>query len=113
MDFAILIFLKPKPYTLLYIYIHTSHTGWEHRLWTDAEVDLLGEDFRNRQAYLDAPNYGQKADILRYELLQTFGGLYVDVDMECLQSFNHLHTLAFYTGFSNTGTVELNNGLIG
>lgn len=73
----------------------------------------MGKDFRNCQAYLGAPNYGQKTDILRYELLQKFGGLYVDMDMECIQSLDHLHNLAFYTGFSNTGTVELNNGLIG
>ncbi len=62
-----------------------------------------------------APNYGQKSDILRYELLHRYGGTYVDVDMECVRSLD-LHSEAgptFYAGFSNTGTVELNNGLIG
>ena len=90
--------------------------GWTHVLWTDAEVAPLLDSLRNKQAYLAAPNYGQKADILRYELLQRHGGIYMDVDMECVRSLDGLHGQggpAFYTGFSITGTVELNNGLIG
>ena len=74
------------------------------------------DGLRNRDAYLAAPNFGQKADILRYELLERYGGVYVDVDMECLQSLDPLldaRGLIFLAGFSNTGTVELNNGLIG
>ncbi len=91
-------------------------SGWAHRLWTDAEVAPLVDGLRNRAAYLAAPNYGQKADILRYELLERYGGVYVDVDMECLQPLDPLLEaggLTLVTGFSNTGTVELNNGLIG
>lgn len=55
------------------------------------------------------------------QILYHFGGVYVDADMECLASLDDLHEsistgtghLTFYTGFSNTGTIELNNGLIG
>jgi hypothetical protein len=90
--------------------------GWTHFLWTDAEVAPLLHRLRNKNAYMAASNYGQKADILRYELLQRHGGVYVDVDMECVRSLDGLHGRGgptFYAGFSNTGTVELNNGLIG
>lgn len=42
------------------------------------------------------------------------GGLYVDTDFLCLASFEDLHRrYDFYTGVSNTGTFELNNGLVG
>ena len=91
-------------------------TGWTHFLWTDDEVAPLLDSLRNENAYLAAPNYGQKADILRYALLQRHGGIYVDVDMECVRSLDGLHGRGgptFYAGFSNTGMVELNNGLIG
>jgi len=79
-------------------------------------VGPLFDSLRNKTAYMAAPNFGQKADILRYELLQRHGGIYVDVDMECVRSLDGLHGKGgptFYAGFSNTGTVELNNGLIG
>ncbi len=50
-------------------------------------------------------------------MLNRFGGLYVDVDMECLRPHDALHATSsgcsFYAGFSHTGTVELNNGVIG
>ncbi|CAM9629385.1 unnamed protein product [Ectocarpus sp. 8 AP-2014] len=87
-------------------------TPWEVRLWTDADIDAFG--LKNRGAYDAAQNFGQKSDILRYEILLRHGGLYVDVDFLCLGPFEDLHKrYEFYTGVSNTGTFELNNGLIG
>lgn len=57
------------------------------------------------------------SDIVRLELLEEFGGLYVDVDYYCVGRFDDLHDgdggLGFYCGASNTGCVEINNGLIG
>lgn len=48
------------------------------------------------------------------QILLRHGGLYVDVDFLCLASFEPLHRrYDFYTGLSNTGTFELNNGLVG
>ncbi|GAB5034059.1 surface protein sur1 [Nannochloropsis oceanica] len=94
---------------------HPTEDGWSHFLWTDDNIIPLLDSLRNKSAYIAAPDYGQKSDILRYELLHRYGGTYVDVDMECVRSLD-LHSEAgptFYAGFSNTGTVELNNGLIG
>lgn len=55
---------------------------WEHRFWTDDDVpELVNQDLFDR-----SPNFAQKADLLRYELLHRFGGLYVDADFECLHS---------------------------
>ncbi|CAM9368441.1 unnamed protein product [Scytosiphon promiscuus] len=85
---------------------------WEARLWTDEDVDGFG--LENRAAYDAAGNFGQKSDIFRYEILLRHGGLYVDVDFLCLGSFEDLHaSYEFYAGVSNTGTFELNNGLVG
>ncbi|CAN0375651.1 unnamed protein product, partial [Ectocarpus sp. 8 AP-2014] len=77
-----------------------------------ADIDAFG--LENRGAYDAAQNFGQKSDILRYEILLRHGGLYVDVDFLCLGSFEDLHKrYEFYAGVSNTGTFELNNGLVG
>ena len=52
---------------------------------------------------------------LTRQILHRFGGLYVDVDMECLGCHDAMHSGAcrLYVGFSHTATVELNNGLMG
>jgi mannosyltransferase OCH1-like enzyme len=50
------------------------------------------------------------------QILHRFGGLYVDVDMECFLPHDALHDdgdVRLYAGFSHTGTVEVNNGVIG
>jgi mannosyltransferase OCH1-like enzyme len=69
------------------------HPGWEYRLWTDDNLPAM----RNRHVYDRAAelvppvNIGQfRADVLRYELLWSFGGMYVDVDFECLTNLEHL-----------------------
>lgn len=36
------------------------------RLWTDADVEAFG--LENKEAYEAAGNFGQKSDILRYEV---------------------------------------------
>ncbi len=57
--------------------------GWTYKLWTDKEVANF--PLHNQKFYDEAENYGEKADILRYEILYREGGLYVDVDFQCLK----------------------------
>jgi mannosyltransferase OCH1-like enzyme len=88
------------------------HPDWEYKLWTDKEVKKL--KLYNQEAYENAPNYGEKSDILRYELLFRFGGLYVDIDFECLQPFDIFHhTYQVYVGIMRTDNMRVNNALIG
>lgn len=78
----------------------SSLQGWEYRLWTDKEIkDLF---LYNRTLYDQSTNFGEKSDILRLEILEQFGGVYADVDLECLQPdiFEELHhSFDFYIGF--------------
>ncbi len=84
-----------------------NHPEWEYKLWTDAEVAQL--TLKNQALYEKATNYGQKSDILRYELLLQFGGLYVDVDCECIMPFDELHhRYRFYGGLcSGVGVFDI------
>ncbi len=95
------IWLGPKPPPSYYWdYKETwkkLHPDWEYRFWTDKEVEAL--DFDLKDLYMRTPNWGEKSDILRAELLDRFGGLYVDTDFECVKSFEELHyKYDFYTG---------------
>lgn len=62
------------------------HPGWEIRLWTDDNIPLL----QNVREFDQAPSPAAKANILRYELLLRFGGVWLDVDMECLKPVDSL-----------------------
>jgi inositol phosphorylceramide mannosyltransferase catalytic subunit len=62
------------------------HPSWEIRLWTDADLPELGLT----EALERGRHHAERADVLRYELLKRFGGVYVDTDLECLRPLDSL-----------------------
>jgi glycoside transferase family 32 len=60
---------------------------WEYHLWTDEmNREFVRSHYPKFLQKFDAyPNKIQRADAIRYLLLQTYGGLYVDLDFECLE----------------------------
>lgn len=60
-----------------------SMPDFEYKLWTDKDVEKL--NLISKNIYEKSKNYGQKADILTAEILYQFGGIYIDIDLECLQ----------------------------
>jgi mannosyltransferase OCH1-like enzyme len=56
------------------------HPQWEHHLWTE---ETLPHDLRRPEGYERLRVPAERSDILRYEVLWTFGGIYVDTDFEC------------------------------
>ena len=98
------------------------HPNWQHTLHTSLDnFPHSSPSSSPVHAHLtrlmsQTTNYAEQSDILRLDLLLAYGGLYVDCDFDCFQSFDALHDsslIGLYCGMSNTGTVELNNGLIG
>jgi len=94
--------------------------GWEYKLWTDEDVKSLL--LYNQEFYDESTNYGEKSDILRLELLLHFGGIYVDIDFECVNpdlfdEFNRCFD--FYVGFepidhgTMNGVYKICNALVG
>lgn len=89
-----------------------NHPDWEYKLWRDKDIEEFG--LTNKHWYDKTPNYGQKSDIARYEILYRLGGVYVDTDFECLYPFDGLHhCLDFYAGIVAWGKFRLLNALIG
>jgi len=88
--------------------------GWVYKLWTDEDVAQL--QLYNQEFYDATDNYGVKSDILRWELLYHFGGVYVDMDYECLHALDELHyTYDFYTALQplDTSFIQLGAALVG
>lgn len=86
------------------------HPGWKVKFWTDRrrllphpemeEVLVCDFPFSTLEGiYYKAQNWGEKSDILRYEILHSEGGVYVDHDVKCLRSFTALNAAYdFYCG---------------
>jgi mannosyltransferase OCH1-like enzyme len=72
--------------------VRTHHPGWEHRLWTDADnLRFIQERFPwFLETFVSYRHDIERADAVRYFLLYEFGGIYVDLDMECLRPFDDL-----------------------
>jgi hypothetical protein len=120
---------------------HPSKMGWAVHLWICDNIkdkavtnqSLDANNFELSQMHNSAgfqhamtiKQYGLASDILRLEILNVFGGVYVDVDYLCVRSLQSLISnniidetktrvapLQFFCGESNTGCLELNNGIL-
>ena len=88
----------------------TLHPDYEYKLWTDQ--DIKDFPFENSAAFFSAKNMGSKADILRYEILYRYGGVYVDCDFECIKPLDPLiYAHEFFAGIA--GYDYIGNALIG
>ena len=80
------------------INFRNKYRGWKYYLWTDKEVQKL--NLKNKSKYNSEKTYNGKSDILRYELLNMFGGIYIDADSQWLGlNLNDLIEKTNYTGF--------------
>jgi len=84
------------------------HPDWEYHLWTDSELETLNLDLKD---LIDqSPNYAEKSDIIRSELLDRFGGVYLDCDMEPFQAIDELNEkYDFYVGVENPHKIATTN----
>lgn len=88
-----------------------NHPGWLYKLWT--EEDLKKLTLINQEYFDRARCYGEKSDILRYELLYLFGGLYVDLDTESVRPIDILlHSYKFFVSLSDVEGI-VGNPIIG
>ena len=117
---------------------HSSSEGWKIHVWTEKDVvdsessngdtvfQLNTSKIYNLEGFQHAMkicHFALASDILRLEILRVFGGVYVDIDYWCLQCLDTvtsrsqvskevLPPLQFFCGQSNTGCLEINNGLM-
>lgn len=88
------------------------HPNWEYKLWTNEDLETF--DLINKEAFDEAINWGAKSDILRYEILAKHGGVYLDIDFECIKPLDPLHyNYSFYCCMVNESEAQVANGLIG
>lgn len=73
------------------------HPEWRYICWNAAMIKkafpkkLYNQALFNHEADKPKKNYAKMSDIVRYEILKKFGGIYADCDTRCFESFNDLH----------------------
>ena len=93
--------------------------GWQFKEWDEEQMRKIASP-RWLRAIQMCQKMIQRADILRCVILEEFGGVYVDMDMVCLQSLDRFveedNVQAGYTSFHNTFLNNLmggvNNGIL-
>lgn len=85
-----------------------AHPDWELFFWTDSRYSPLPVEGMQRRLVTELPfallseefyesdNWGEKSDLLRYEILYREGGVYVDHDVECLQPIDPFTHFDFF-----------------
>jgi Glycosyltransferase sugar-binding region containing DXD motif len=129
------IWLGPKPFPRESVENVRSwvakHPDWTFNFWTDRQRPTpvpgmqtrMVQEFNFAQlwdCFARSANYGEKSDLLRYEILCQEGGVYVDHDVKCYKSFEMLNkAYDFYCGIDMPSTSSLpscvftTNNLIG
>jgi mannosyltransferase OCH1-like enzyme len=91
-----------------------NHPDWDYHLWTQEDIAML--HLQNADLIAKSHNPGEISDIMRYEILYRFGGVFLDMDFECLNPLDELHyRYDFYIGIQplDSGLVQLGIGIIG
>lgn len=76
----------PEPFQQYGHSWRAHHPQWSLLEWNESQLPPL----INQHEFETSGALAGKADILRYELLNLFGGLYVDTDVECLRNIEPL-----------------------
>lgn len=87
------------------------HPDWEYHLWSEAELEELKLD--NWDIVEKSQNWAEKSDIIRCDLLDRFGGVYLDCDMDPHHSLNELHEkYDFYAGIEHPHKIATTNNRV-
>lgn len=69
-----------------------KHKDYEHMIWDSESIETLIDTHysKYKDAYLALPKMIQKIDYAKYFIIHRFGGIYTDMDTECLKSIDPL-----------------------
>jgi hypothetical protein len=129
------IWLGPKPFPPSSVSNVRSwiakNPDWTFKFWTDRPREAPCKGMQTivlkeypfpflERCYRASNNWGEKSDILRFEILFQQGGVYVDHDASCLTSFEPYHqAYRFYCGLETPHppfvgrNITAGNGVIG
>lgn len=86
----------PEKYKQLTDMWRAMHPDWEYVLWNEEKVAQFG--LTNKWMYENMKNPSAKSDVVRYEVVYAYGGVYVDTDFLPCKNLNELLYLDLFCG---------------
>ena len=87
-----------------------AYNDYTVQLWTDVDVvehDLISPQLKNLYGDVNMP-HAFKADILRYVIINKFGGIYLDTDFQFLRRIpDEFFQYDFLGGIQNNGQIAI------
>lgn len=83
---------------------HKVLPEYEFRLWNESNVNLNEAPYI-RDAY-EAKRFAFVSDFVRMKVMEEYGGIYLDVDMEVLQPLDRFLSYSLCLGTDDTGVIE-------
>ena len=68
----------------------TKHPDYEYIMWNEEEIRNRGLHLECISKINEIEEINGKADIIRWEILYHYGGLFIDADSICIEPFNYL-----------------------
>ena len=90
---------------------HKCMPDWEYRLWNEDNFDVNSVPYV-REAY-DARKFAFVSDYVRLAVLNQYGGLYLDTDVEAFKSFADLLNYSAFAGFEGSKHLPVATCVIG
>jgi hypothetical protein len=87
------------------------NNDFEYKLWTNDNMPELPEKCKIQ--FDRYQKMALKSDVLRYFLLETYGGIYVDMDFECFKNFSELTNTDIFVAFPNSTGHWITNCIFG
>jgi len=88
-----------------------NNPDWDYKLWTNKDIKSF--NLQNRSIFELSENIGFKSDLVRYEILYKYGGIYIDTDFECLNKIpDKLRDYDFVSCLGFNYTPEILNGFL-
>jgi hypothetical protein len=102
----------PQNYNNLITQMRRLHPKCKITLWTQKNIATF--PFANKAAFTYASTPEEKISLLCYEILNKYGGIYVDSNFEFLQPLDKLlRTTHFFGALGHAQTLELSSEIIG
>lgn len=89
---------KPMPSKFMDTW-RDKHPDFEYIRWTEQECERRGMQFICNRAIHDMTEINGKADIMRWEILYQYGGVFVDADSLCLEPLDPAFLVGAFAGF--------------
>lgn len=80
---------KPRPSKFMRTW-QDKHPDYEYIMWNEAEITKRGIKFQCQKRIEEIEEINGKADIIRWEILYHYGGLFLDADSICIEPFHQL-----------------------